>query len=136
MKKFKVSIIDSLPVTKDTKNIPHVSDEAKKDVQEFINYCIELRKTASTEYFYDHITEYNNSIQDFIHKELKKYGFKNGNVEWCNSHPDIAYWWEIYKMIDWIIYSPNLHTKTENHHSSAYERNEALIVELQYLINN
>jgi len=120
--------------TNETKKIVNVSNNAIKDVQGLLSICYSLRSTASHQGFYDGLKEWSTPIYDYIDNILKKYGFVNGDPEYNKRYPDIQYWWGIYGMMNNIIYSPNLYTRYPNHHSTAYERNEALIVELEYLI--
>ena len=67
---------------------------------------------------------------------LKKYGFVNGEPEINAKNFKATFWWQIYDLVSNIIYSPNLKTEVFSHHSSAYERNEALIIEVNYILQN
>jgi hypothetical protein len=122
--------------TLETKKIIGVSIEAKNDVHTLLELCYTLRSTASKKGSYDHLEDWTKPVYELHSRILHHYGFKNGDVEYNNSIPDIQYWWGIYGIINNIIYSPNLHTEYENHHSSAWERNEALIAELEFLISD
>jgi len=113
-----------------------VSDLAVINLKELLELVRKSESTASKNYFYDKIDEWSDPLYDFISKTLKKFGFKNGNREYNDRFPDIVFWWEIYGLISSTIYSPNLQTKTENHHSSAYERNCVLEIELQYVLDS
>lgn len=112
-----------------------VSELAVNKLEEFLQLVKEAGLTASKNYFYDRIDEWSDPLYDFISKTLKNFGFKNGNREYNDQFPDIVFWWEIYGIISSTIYSPNLQTQTQNHHSSAYERNCVLEIELQYVLD-
>lgn len=112
-----------------------ITQEAIDKVGEFICLVKENGNTASRNYGYDRLEEWNEPLYNFIHSTLKKFGFKNGDVLHNDKIPNVKFWWAIYGIMSGVIYSPNLRSKTENHHSSAYERNLALEIELSYLLD-
>lgn len=117
----------------DARNI-NASLEAKESVKELLSLCYKLRETASKNYGYDRLNEWSKPISDLISTILYRHGFKNGEKEYNDTLPDVVYIWKVYETWTLIIYSPNLKTKVANHHASAYERNEAFIIELENLL--
>jgi len=103
------------------------------EINEFINLCISLRYITSKQTHYEKLNEWSDKVYDFIHKKLKKYGFKNGEKE---QNDNAIFWWYLYSLPNRTIYSKHLKTKVENHHSSAFERNEALILMLEDIKSN
>jgi hypothetical protein len=107
-----------------------VSDKARRHLLKFIKLAESKQDSASKRTHYDRLNEWSDEIYDFIHEALKKFGFVNGDPVKNSENPDASFWWGIYGMMSSLIYSRYLETKTANHHSSAYERNRALIMEL------
>lgn len=107
-----------------------VSDKARKHLLKFIKLVESKQETASKGTHYDGLDGWSNGIYDFLHDALKKFGFVNGDPETNSKNPDAKFWWEVYGLVSFLIYSRYLETKVANHHSSAYERNRALIMEL------
>ena len=116
-------------------NSENVSEKCKQDLLVYLQHINDLSKTASKYTHYDKLNEWSESAYGFIHKMLKKYKFVNGNPEANAKLPDASFWWNIYGVISNIHYSPNLQTKVAAHHSSAWERNEALRLDIEYIIN-
>lgn len=110
-----------------------ISKEMKDDFKGLISLLEELRGVASKQTHYHNLDEWSTLVYDYIYNMLKKYNFKNGDMETNNKNPKALFWWEVYYVFSSIIYSPNLKSKVANHHSSAYERNEAFIKELQWV---
>lgn len=104
--------------------------ESQQDFKEFFELVKEQSVNASKRTHYDRLNEWSKPIWDRIHFLLEKYGFKNGEREENQKNPNVVFWCFVYEMFSNIIYSPNLKTQTAHHHSSAYERNEAMIFEL------
>lgn len=118
-----------------TKNltIMDASTEAKVAVTDFKRMCIGMRDTASKKTHYQDLNQWSDVVFGYVHKMLKKTGFKNGRPEENAKNPSATLWWAIYGVVGNITYSPYLKTEVARHHSSAWERNEALIKELQDL---
>ena len=110
------------------------SIEAKVAVTDFKRICIGMRDTASKQTHYQNLDQWSGVVYGYIHKMLKKTGFKNGKPEENAKNPSATLWWTIYGEVSSITYSQYLQTKVARHHSSAWERNEALIMELDDLI--
>lgn len=106
-----------------------------KKLRDFYTLVVNLRMYASTKTHYDRLDEWSKPIYDFIHTMLDISEFANGHPE-KNTSSECIFWFTIYKLMSSIIYSPNLKTEVANHHSSAYERNEALIKELEYIMED
>jgi len=110
----------------------NVSNESLIDLSNYLNLINELSITASKNTHYEKLDEWSTLVYDYIHKMLNKYGFVQAVQE---QNPDAEFWWCLYGLLSNIIYSPNLITEVSNHHSSAFERNEALKLDLEYLLN-
>jgi hypothetical protein len=108
----------------------HLIDELK----EFLVLAIELRNTASKHTHYKDLDSWSNKVYDFIHKKLKRHGFVNGEPELNRKNLNASVWRAIYGGFGSIVYSPHLKTEVSLHHSSAFERNEALVLELDDLV--
>jgi len=113
--------------------IMDASEEAKVAVTDFKQMCIGLREVASKKTHYQDLDEWSDVVFGYVRKMLKKTGFKNGRPEENAKNPNATLWWAIYGMVGNITYSQYLQTRVARHHSSAWERNEALIMELQDL---
>jgi hypothetical protein len=116
-------------------NSENVSDKCKHDLLVYLNLINELSKTASKKTHYVNLEEWTSSAYGFIHKMLKKYKFVNGDPEANSKLPNASFWWNIFWILSSIQYSPNLNTNVEPHHSSAWERNEALKLDIEYIVN-
>lgn len=113
------------------KSIKHASMEAIDDFYVFKDHVNALQATASKYTHYEKLDEWSHAVYDFVHKMLKKYKFVNGDVEANKKNPDATFWWDVYAMIGSVIYSPHLKSVTAAHHSSAAERNAALLLEIE-----
>lgn len=111
-----------------------ISDNVKKDLFAYHALLKTLSNEASKNTHYDNLDAWSNKAYAYIHDMLKKYGFKNGDVEANNKNTDARFWWTIYGVLSSITYSPFLKTDVSLHHSSAYERNEAMVQEIKSLI--
>jgi hypothetical protein len=121
----------------DTINVlPRASAEAITDLKAYADYVEGLRTIASEKTHYHDLNVWSDKAYEFIHAMLKKYGFVNGDPEANALLPDATLWWMVYGLISNVIYSPHLKTQVAYHHASAYERNEALILELKDVISN
>ncbi len=123
-------------LTKDSKEflLSVTNEEVLKDLQKYQELLTSLSDTASKKTHYDNLNDWSDKAYGYIHDMLKKYGFKNGDVEANNKNPDARFWWAVYGVLSSITYSPYLKTEVALHHSSAYERNEAMIQEVKTLI--
>jgi len=113
--------------------IMDASTEAKVAVTDFKRMCIGMRDTASKKTHYQDLDEWSDVVFGYVHKMLKKTGFKNGRPEENAKNPSTTLWWVIYGVVGSITHSQYLQTRVASHHSSAWECNEALIMELQDL---
>ncbi len=134
-------------MSKDKKIISHLTKESiayfekvenkevKEDLKLYYNLLQSLSSTASKKTHYDKLNEWSDKAYGFIHDMLKKYGFKNGQPEVNKLNNDASFWWAIYGVLSSICYSPYLETEVAIHHSSAWERNKAMIAEMKSLID-
>jgi len=113
--------------------IMDASTEAKVAVTDFKRTCIGLREVASKKTHYQELDQWSDAVFGYAHRMLKRTGFKNGRPEENAKNPSATLWWAIYGVVGSIIHSQYLQTRVASHHSSAWERNEALIMELQDL---
>lgn len=105
----------------------------KEEIIEYIEFLKTLSPCKMTHY--EQLEEsWGFYAYAYIHDKLEEHGFKNG-VLGQNMTPHCKMWWEIYSKIDYTIYSKYLKTNVARHHSSAFERNEALIKELEDLVD-
>jgi hypothetical protein len=112
-------------------NIKSVPEKCFSDLSDFRDLLISLRKTASNQTHYHNLNEWSDRVYEFVHKKLKENKFKNGDPEANDKNPGARFWWNVYGIVGAAIYSRHLKTNVSNHHSSAFERNEALILELE-----
>lgn len=91
-------------------------------VHDFLYLLENLNPSKQTHYH--QLDEWRNPITDFLHKVLNETGFVNG--QGC-SNEECSFWWSVYTSPDLIVFSNYLKTQVNNHHASAFERNEALI---------
>lgn len=110
-----------------------VSREAKDDLQGFYLLIKAQQSTASKNTHYDKLDDWSKPLYQYIHDMLRKYGFVNGDPEANKKLPDALFWWGVYKCMNSVIYSTNLKTQVSSHHSSAWERNEVLMIEVPIL---
>ena len=114
--------------------LPNISPKCWEFFKGFCSVVKNQESIASHHTHYDHLQDWYDPIRDYIHNALDKVGFKNGDREYNDKFPDIRFWWLIYGVGSSIIWSPNLVSITENHHSSAYERAIALRIELSAIL--
>jgi hypothetical protein len=112
------------------------SKEAIADLHELHHLVIKQQEIASKKTHYEDLDKWSSVIYGLIHDKLEKYGFENGNVEKNFKNADVSFWWNIYGLVGNIIYSPNLKTKVQYHHASAFERNRALLAEINEILDN
>jgi hypothetical protein len=109
----------------------NVSDDAYNDLNGFISIIESQIDVASKQTHYHKLNDWCDTIYGFVHAMLKKHKFVNGGK---NQNPDARFWWGIYGVVSSIHLSPHLKTQVALHHSSAWERNEALRIEIGGLI--
>lgn len=117
------------------KEIGNISKESLVSLNDFIKLTEDLKKVASKETHYHNLDIWMKPVYEFVNNELSRVGFRNVEIEYNDSYPDIRFWWSIYRLLSSITYSPNLKSITEIHHSSAYERNDALNKDLKYILS-
>ena len=109
--------------------------DAFQELTEFMELLRSLSETASKETHYHKLDEWSDAVYGFVHKKLDEHGFINGGAAMGKEQPrDAEFWWKVYAIVGSVIYSPNLNSVTEYHHSSAWERNEALLADVSDLI--
>jgi len=114
---------------------PEVGQQAFDDLTTYLELLESLRDTASKQTHYDKLDEWSDVVYGFVHDKLNEYGFINGGTAMGKKQPrDAEFWWKIYAVVSGVIYSPNLISRTAHHHSSAWERNEALIADITDII--
>jgi len=128
MKKKKDEISNSLLECIEAVN---VSSAAFDDLRAYEKWLVGLRETASKQTHYHRLSEWSDKSYGYIHKMLDKYGFINGGKD---QNSDAGFWWKVYGLLGSVCYSPHLRTRVAPHHSSAWERNEAMITDINILI--
>lgn len=112
-----------------------VPEKVIEDFKKFCDFVSEQSKTASKYTHYDKLAEWSGTVFGYVDKMLKKYKFVNGGAAMgIPQNPEANFWWLIYSVVSNVIYSPHLKSEVVSHHSSAYERNEALIMELSDIV--
>lgn len=124
----------SYSVQETRKLIGAASKEAVADLHTYKSLLENLRATASKKTHYQDLESWNHDVYEYVHNMLKKYGFVSGNPEANALIPDASFWWKIYSVVSSVIYSPHLKSEVSAHHSSAFERNEALIGEINDIL--
>lgn len=94
----------------------------------FHQWLQEASEWASMDTHYQELDEWWKPYHQIIDVNLKKYGFINGVGA---PNDDAKLWWNICGSDP--AWSPNLITQVANHHSSAWSRNEVMILEIGYL---
>ena len=116
--------------------LSNASLDAVTDLQYFVGVLEKLRKTASKRTHYGDLNLWSNAVFGYVHDMLKKHKFVNGDPEANTLLPDAMFWWKVYSIVSNVIYSPHLKSEVAYHHSSAYERNEALILEINDVLSS
>lgn len=101
------------------------------DLCHFHQWLQEAKDWASKNTHYQQLEDWWNPYHKIISNNLDKYGFVNGNGA---PNDGAKLWWFIYQTDP--AWSPNLKTQVSNHHSSAWERNEVMILEIGYLCDH
>jgi len=112
-------------------SVKGVSDKAYSKIFGLLKILQLSSLSASKETHYEGLNEWEDPIYGYVHKMLHKFGFHNGKL---HQKPDSEFWWTIHNLVTDICYSSSLDTKVSSHHSSAWERNEALIKDLNIII--
>lgn len=93
----------------------------------------EASEWASLNTHYQNLNDWADPLDKEIHKNLDRFVYSFFRDK--NTIPnDVRLWFEIYQLDP--CWSPNLVTKAEPHHSSAYERNQCLLMEINYLLEH
>lgn len=122
----------SYSLTEAVEQKPLASEKALKDLEGYLTLLKSLSTTASKQTHYHKLNDWSDVAYGYVHDMLKKYDFKNGGPD---QNDNARFWWTVYGMVSSIHYSTFLTTNVALHHSSAFERNEALTKEIEYLIN-
>lgn len=87
---------------------------------------------------YEKLNDWSDPTFQFVHDMLEKYGFKSGDMVGNEKNVDALFWWKIYDVVSNVIYSLNmkLTVLVAIHHSSAFDRNEALKKDIQVIIDH
>jgi len=113
------------------------SQESFDDLIIYFKTLQELDKTASKQTHYHELDKWMDPVYGFIHKQLKKYGFiEAAPLKGLTQPMDAEFWWAMYSLIGSACYSIHLKSKAAHHHSSAWERNQALIGDIQDIIEH
>lgn len=95
------------------------------DLNDFKRLLEDWTTKASKETHYYGLNYWENAVLKFITTKLQD-----------QSSLNYLFWLNLYKTANTIHLSPHLKTNVKRHHSSAYERNQALLVELNSILNN
>ena len=113
-----------------------VSEKVMTDLKKFYEFVDNQTSTASKHTHYYDLDKWSDLIFSYVNKMLNKYKFVNGGrAMGIEQNPEANFWWMIYSVVSNVIYSPHLKTTVVSHHSSAFERNEALKLEITDIIN-
>ncbi|RPI84081.1 MAG: hypothetical protein EHM34_04260 [Nitrosopumilales archaeon] len=132
---FKIKEPNVSAALEDCIKCKDVSQQAYEDLLVFMAVLEGQRACASKDYHYKDLFYWDEAVYGFVRKMLTKYKFINGGAAMGLEQPaDANFWWQVYGLVSNVCYSPNLHSKVASHHSSAFERNEALITDVQILM--
>jgi hypothetical protein len=126
----------SYSVLETINTLPNASFDAVTDLRDFIEFLDHLSHKASKKTHYHELDYWRNATFGFVREKLTKYGFINGDPEANAKNSDATFWWKVYSILSNVIYSPHLKSEVTYHHSSAYERNEALILEIEDVLSS
>jgi len=105
------------------------------DLSVFLAELLELDKTASKQTHYEKLDDWLVPVYKLVRQRLKNFGFINGGAAHGIKQPtDADFWFLVYGVVNNVCYSPNLETQVSHHHSSAWERSQALIKDIQDII--
>lgn len=128
--RFSYSVLETINA------LPNASLDAVTDLQYFVGVLEKLRETASKKTHYGDLNLWSDAAFGYVHDMLKKHKFVSGDPEANALLPDATFWWKVYSIVSNVIYSPHLKSEVAYHHSSAYERNEALIKEIEDVLSS
>ena len=123
MLKFSHRVVECLDVS--------TSVDSFNDLSKFLADLYELDKTASKGTHYDRLDVWLEAVNRGVRNNLEKYGFVNASKE---QNDDAAFWWLIYQVVGGVCHSVHMKTSVANHHASAWERNQALIKDVEDII--
>ncbi|MEK6828999.1 MAG: hypothetical protein AABY15_02650 [Nanoarchaeota archaeon] len=112
------------------------SEDCLKDLIPFKELLDSMESTASKKTHYDRLSEWSDKAYGYVHDMLKKRGFVSGDMEANANKPDAGFWWKVYGIVSSVCYSSNLKQTAlvATHHTSAYDRNEALRKDIDVII--
>ena len=123
MKEFSLIVEKSLEAK--------TSQESFDDLNGFLEGLQALDKIASKGTHYDRLSEWSDAVYAYVHNKLEKYGF----IQASKDQPvDANFWWLIYQVVGNVCYSVHMKSQTAVHHSSAWERNQALIADIEDIL--
>jgi hypothetical protein len=111
--------------------IPNISLRCYHDICMYALWLYAAKEWASMDTHYHELDKWTKSSNDIIRDNLYKYGFINGQGSTNN---DSEFWWKIYQLDPTL--SPNIVSNVQKHHASAWERNNCLWLEIEYLIQH
>ena len=101
------------------------------EVAVFFKELQELDKTACKETHYHKLDEWMDPVYKLVRARLESFGFVNASKE---QPVDAAFWWNVYAVVSHVCYSVHMKTSVARHHASAWERSQALIADIQDII--
>ncbi len=107
------------------------SEESFNDLSDFLENLQVLDVTASKRTHYHQLNEWSDAVYKYVRNKLDKYEFVNASQ---NQNNDAAFWFLIYQVISSVIYSVHLKSEAAHHHASAWERNQALMADIEDII--
>ena len=129
------TISNAHPSTRDALEVENVSPKTLDDLMAFRARLDILGQSASHMTHYNRLDEWTTPMHLIIREALVSSGFVNGQPDINKNIPDVKFWWSIYGVASNIIYSQHLKSQVAHHHSSAFERNEALKAEIDTILN-
>ena len=107
------------------------SQESFDDLRGFLEGLQALDKIASKGTHYDRLSEWSDAVYAYVHNKLEKYDFIQASKE---QNQDATFWFLIYQVVGNVCYSKHMKSQTAVHHSSAWERNRALIADIEDIL--
>lgn len=102
------------------------------DLKAFKNFCGTLN--ASQRNYPDGLDEWIQQTHGFVRLHLKNVGFVNA-LPSSEQTEGAQFWFKFMRLLGSIVYSPHLVTNVAREKSTAAERNNALILSLQDIID-
>lgn len=109
------------------------SEESLNDLKCYYEDLLRLNENASKNTHYDRLSEWSDAVYAFVHNKLGKYGFVQASNE---QNQDARFWFLIYQVIGGVCYSKHMKTQVAAHHSSAWERNQALLGDIEDILKH